>query len=245
MNIHADKTQENESQSVANEAAQKQSSGESTFQFVGNRPEAIAQRKLQEMVNNSPRVSQLKTIQGMLNGSNSKNEPIQRVEHGNLINFKTKSMSTGAATLHHEVCWESSTGSIADLAHIKTRERVSWDAAPPEFGPSAEYEGSGVHNGLGSNTASGGIGVDDHSIIPPGFNFQLAEDGSSRVWTMNQQYEMQINGEEWIPVPGGQYQITRWFERKGTDLIAYTAKRGINDGSMHRAMVQVPNWFES
>ena len=38
MNIHADKTQENESQSVANEAAQKQSSGESTFQFVGNRP---------------------------------------------------------------------------------------------------------------------------------------------------------------------------------------------------------------
>ncbi len=52
MNTHADKTQENKSQSVANELSQKQGSGESTFQFVDNRPEAVAQRKLQEMANN-------------------------------------------------------------------------------------------------------------------------------------------------------------------------------------------------
>ena len=41
MNTHADKTQENKSQSVSNETSQKQSSGESTFQFVDNRPEAF------------------------------------------------------------------------------------------------------------------------------------------------------------------------------------------------------------
>jgi hypothetical protein len=39
MNTHADKAQENKSQSVANETSHIQSVGESTFQFVDNRPE--------------------------------------------------------------------------------------------------------------------------------------------------------------------------------------------------------------
>jgi hypothetical protein len=43
-----------------------QSGGESTFQFVDNRQESVAQRKLQEMANNSPRVKQLSAIQDML-----------------------------------------------------------------------------------------------------------------------------------------------------------------------------------
>ena len=56
MQTHADKTQENKSHpiaigSVANEVSQVQSVGVSTFQFVDNRPEAIAQRKLQAMAN--------------------------------------------------------------------------------------------------------------------------------------------------------------------------------------------------
>jgi len=67
MNTHADKTQENKNQSVANAVPQKQSGGESTFQFVDNRPEAIAQRKLQEMANNSPRAMQLKAFQNIAN----------------------------------------------------------------------------------------------------------------------------------------------------------------------------------
>jgi hypothetical protein len=53
---------------VANAVSQK-SSGESTFQFVDNRPEAIAQRKLQEMANNSPRMAQLKAFQEMANNN--------------------------------------------------------------------------------------------------------------------------------------------------------------------------------
>ena len=69
MNTHADKTQENKSQSVESNHSQMQSDGESTFQFVDNRPEAVAQRKLQETVNNSPRAIQLKAIQEMANSS--------------------------------------------------------------------------------------------------------------------------------------------------------------------------------
>ena len=69
MNTHADKTQENKSQAVSAVDSQMQSGGEATFQFVDNRPEAIAQRKLQEMANNSAQVSQLKAFQDMANNS--------------------------------------------------------------------------------------------------------------------------------------------------------------------------------
>ena len=69
MNTHADKTQENKSRSVANAVSQKQISGDPTFQFVDNRPEAIAQRKLQEMANNSPRALKLKAFQEMADNS--------------------------------------------------------------------------------------------------------------------------------------------------------------------------------
>jgi hypothetical protein len=69
MDIHAGKTQVNNSQSVANAHSQKQGDSEATDLFVDNRPEAIAQRKLQEAINNSPRVQQLKPYQAMVNNS--------------------------------------------------------------------------------------------------------------------------------------------------------------------------------
>jgi hypothetical protein len=77
MNTHVDKTQENKSQAVTNAISQKQIGGESTFQFVDNRPETIAQRKLQEMANNSPQVSQLKAFQEMANNSPQVNQAAQ------------------------------------------------------------------------------------------------------------------------------------------------------------------------
>lgn len=69
MNTHADKTQENKSQAVSVVDSQIQSGGKSTLQFVDNRPEAVAQRKLQEMANNSQQVSQLRAFQKMANNS--------------------------------------------------------------------------------------------------------------------------------------------------------------------------------
>jgi hypothetical protein len=69
MNTHAEKKQENKNQSVVSEVSQKQGGGESTFQFVDNRPKAVAQRKLQAMSNNSPRVKQLRTFQDMANNT--------------------------------------------------------------------------------------------------------------------------------------------------------------------------------
>jgi hypothetical protein len=52
VNQKKENTSGNKSHSIANEVSQKQIGGEATFQFFDNRPEAIAQRKLQEIANN-------------------------------------------------------------------------------------------------------------------------------------------------------------------------------------------------
>ncbi len=68
MYTYSDKTQENKHHTVANAVSQKKRIGESTFQFVDNRPKTFAQRRLQQMANNySPQQSQ----------------PIQKQEHAN------------------------------------------------------------------------------------------------------------------------------------------------------------------
>lgn len=53
MNKYADKTSENKSRTVANNLSNQQNNSKSNSHFVDNRPEAIAQRKLQEIVNNN------------------------------------------------------------------------------------------------------------------------------------------------------------------------------------------------
>jgi hypothetical protein len=53
MNTHADKPSENKSQKVTDSLPKLKTNTKSTFQLTDNRPEAIAQRKLQEMMNTS------------------------------------------------------------------------------------------------------------------------------------------------------------------------------------------------
>lgn len=163
----------------------------------------------------------------------------------NLINFGTESMTDGGANnLCHVLKWESDTGDLADLEGVYTREHVWWDAPPAEFGGSGEYASAGEHAGLGQNHATGGTTDDNHTVIPPGFRFQLDADGQSGTWMMTQQYEMKTPDADWTPIEGATYEITRWFERQGKDLVAYCAKRGTGtDHSMTRAMQHVPNWY--
>ena len=82
MNTNADKLTENKSLPVASSLPKQQSNDKSAFQFVDNRPEAIAQRKLQETINNRPRVQQLKTYQAMTDQRSSpQNNSIQKKEN--------------------------------------------------------------------------------------------------------------------------------------------------------------------
>jgi len=95
--MHAEKKQESTSQSLSTAVTQKKSSADSTFQFIDNRPEATAQRELQDMADTSLQASQLKSIQemadnsprtkptaqlrAMANNSSSQEQPIQKQEN--------------------------------------------------------------------------------------------------------------------------------------------------------------------
>jgi len=104
MNTHSDKTQENKSQSVANAVAQKQNNGESTFQFVDNRPEAVAQQKLQEDIKNSPKVQRLKVYQKMADkvlkdrSENNKEKTILKVKPSINLNTKERNINENSAS---------------------------------------------------------------------------------------------------------------------------------------------------
>jgi hypothetical protein len=72
MNTHVDKTQENKSQSGANAISRKSSSAETAFRLVDNRPEAVVQRKLQEMANNSLQAERAFQLQTIIDNHSSK-----------------------------------------------------------------------------------------------------------------------------------------------------------------------------
>ncbi|MEM8998811.1 MAG: DUF4157 domain-containing protein [Bacteroidota bacterium] len=92
MNTYAEKTQENKRQAVSHGESKVQRSSESTFQFIDNRPEAVAQRKLQEMANNSPQAKQAAQFQVMAdNHSAQQHNPIQKKKNNTGLpdNLKT------------------------------------------------------------------------------------------------------------------------------------------------------------
>lgn len=81
MNAASDKTQEERSQSTSNESSQKINIAESTFQFVDRRPEAVAQRKLQDIANNSTQTNRAVQLQAITdNYTKQQLHPIQKKE---------------------------------------------------------------------------------------------------------------------------------------------------------------------
>lgn len=75
MQIHADKYIENQKRSQAdNNSTRLQASA--AFGWKDNRPEAVAQRRLQSVADNSPQVKQLAQLQAMADHSTSQNAPI-------------------------------------------------------------------------------------------------------------------------------------------------------------------------
>lgn len=79
MNTRTGKSQESKSRSVANADSKKQGGGKVFFQFVDNRREAIAQRKLQEIAKNSLQTKQTTPSQLMAgNGSVKQRQAIDK-----------------------------------------------------------------------------------------------------------------------------------------------------------------------
>ena len=66
MNDRVDKSPSKDSQPAAEHVVQNHRQNELSFTFEDNRPETVAQRKLQQMANNSAQVRQLKALQRMV-----------------------------------------------------------------------------------------------------------------------------------------------------------------------------------
>jgi hypothetical protein len=65
MNMHADRTSDDKGKSAGNEPARPQGGGSAGFQLVDHRSQSLAQRRLQEMADNSPQALQLQRVQDM------------------------------------------------------------------------------------------------------------------------------------------------------------------------------------
>ena len=81
MYEQVEKPKENISRAVANSVVQKKSNSQQCFGFADNRPEAIAQRKLQEMANNNSQAKKATQLQAMVNNHSSQQHPIQKKEN--------------------------------------------------------------------------------------------------------------------------------------------------------------------
>lgn len=79
MNTYANKAAENNKNSLAKAPVQKQGSGAAPFSFADHRPQAVAQRKLNEMVANSPQAKQAAQLQAMADiYVDQQQQPIQK-----------------------------------------------------------------------------------------------------------------------------------------------------------------------
>lgn len=96
MITHVTKTQEKKKKPVANAGSKNQHARWSDLRFAENRPEVVAQRKLQEMANNSPQAMQLKAIQDIANNSFEAKQATQLMSSGCSVAQLAKMSGSGA-----------------------------------------------------------------------------------------------------------------------------------------------------
>ncbi len=76
MSKYATKKEQPQSRAIANNISAQKNNEKTSHQFIDNRPVAIAQRKLQEIANNSQQVKQLNAFQTSVNNNQFFNKSI-------------------------------------------------------------------------------------------------------------------------------------------------------------------------
>jgi hypothetical protein len=143
---------------------------------------------------------------------------------GDIFNFRTGNLSRGPnGSIVHRLVWDSDTGSLGDLAHIRVREHVSWPTptapvvptthiiAPDQFN---NYRIAGFHAGVGNavfTPGTAGNGNDTHAAIGPFTPAALTYTGAAPlVVTFTQVYQASYDGgANWIDIPNSRYTIRR------------------------------------
>ena len=105
MNSHADKTHDSKRQPVVKSVSQDQNKGLSDFQIDDNRAEAIAQRKVQQIANNSNQVKQMKAVQKIANSTSKAEQTTQMKAIDPKMPIQKKALNAGVLNVageHHD-----------------------------------------------------------------------------------------------------------------------------------------------
>lgn len=149
---------------------------------------------------------------------------------GKVFNFRTGSLARGpGGTIVHRLFWDSDTGDLGDLAHIRVREHVSWPTPVPPIIPNVHieqpdvhtnYRIAGSHAGIGnaaSTPGTAGNGNDTHGAYGPFTPACMNYTGAAPlIVTFTQVYQASANGGvTWVDIPNSQYTIRRELRRVG------------------------------
>lgn len=131
-------------------------------------------------------------------------------------------------SLHHvfDFKYKSSTGNLASLANVGTREHVKFRVQPggPPFTTALSDTPLEFHHGVSTTGASSGYGRDDHMTKPPGLicGFPLAPGEL----IADQWYQYTIdNGATWENIPGAAYNIVKGVRDAGGTWVFYFVKK--------------------
>ena len=90
MSLRTNKTPEKENKPLANQRPESQKNSNTAYQLVDKRPEAVAQRKLQELANNSPRTKKVAQLQAIANHYSIQKKANQQSRSGEVVQLGKK-----------------------------------------------------------------------------------------------------------------------------------------------------------
>jgi len=150
MSIHADQTQESKSQSTSsNTVYQKKSDIEPTHQFVDEREGTAVQRKMQDMLNSSPRAMQLRSFQDMADDSSKRDRAVQLQEMSN--NFTSNKQQPIQKKENNTGLPDNLKSGIENISGYAMDDvKVHYNSTKPaQLNAHAYAQGSDIHLGSG------------------------------------------------------------------------------------------------
>ena len=146
-----------------------------------------------------------------------------------LVNFKTtRLVAQDGGSIQHQASWESDSGDLRDLGHVRVREQVSWGAAAQNVAGLLDpaYQVAGQHFGVGNAVMSPGtVGsmTDNHDARGAWDVGILNLPGNGPFSYVCQQVYQVSNdsGNTWQDIPNSNYEIVRTVSRtQGTTKLA-------------------------
>jgi hypothetical protein len=127
----------------------------------------------------------------------------------------------------HSLTWQSSNGTLASLANVGTRERVTHRTNPagPPFhaGVNANIPQQFTQGATTPTGAQSGRNGDDHSVGNPAVILRYPLAVGSVI--ADQVYEYTGDMVNWHPIPGAEYEIEKGVRMRGTDLVFFFRKQ--------------------